>query len=35
MNQGRYVFSQIVDYIPKRQFERMAAEYKDRTDGWE
>lgn len=35
MNQGKYVFSQITDYIPKRQFERMAAEYKDRTNGWE
>ena len=35
MNQGKYVFSQITDFIPKRQFERMSAEYKDRTKGWE
>ena len=35
MNQGKYVFSQITDFIPKRHFERMAAEYDDRTKGWE
>lgn len=35
MNQGKYVFSQITDFIPKRQFERMATEYRDRTKGWE
>lgn len=35
MNQGKYVFSQITDFIPKRYFERMAAEYDDRTKGWE
>ena len=35
MNQGKYVFSQITDFIPKRQFERLAAEYNDRTKGWE
>ncbi len=35
MNQGKYVFIQITDFIPKRYLERMAAEYDDRTKGWE
>ena len=34
MNKGRYVFSQIVDYIPKRYFERLVEQSNDRTKGW-
>ena len=35
MNQGKYVFSQITDFIPQRHTERMATEFRDRTKGWE
>lgn len=34
MNQGKYVFSQIVEFIPQRHFERIMKKYKDRTDRW-
>lgn len=34
MNQGHYVFSQIVRVLPKRYFERLVAKYPDRTGKW-
>ncbi len=34
MNQGKYVFSQIVKFIPQRYFERLMTKYKDRTENW-
>lgn len=30
---GKYVFAQIVQFLPKRYFERLAIKYKDRTAG--
>jgi hypothetical protein len=33
MNVGKYVFAQIVQFLPKRYFERMVIKYKDRTAG--
>lgn len=40
MNAGRYIFSQIVDFFPKRKFERIMESrvrdnVKDRTLGWQ
>lgn len=40
MNAGRYIFSQIVDFLPKRKFERIMESrvrdnVKDRTLGWQ
>jgi len=34
MNQGKYIFSQIVEFIPQRYFERLMTRYKDRTENW-
>lgn len=34
MNQGKYIFSQIVEFIPQRYFERMMTRYNDRTGKW-
>lgn len=34
MHIGQYVFAQIVDYLPQRQFRRIAAIYDDHTKGW-
>lgn len=34
MNQGKYIFSQIVEFIPQRYFERIMEKYKDRTVQW-
>lgn len=34
MNNDRYVFSQMVDFLPKRYFERLVAECVDRTKSW-
>lgn len=34
MNQGKYVFSQITEFIPQRYFERIMVKYKDRTGQW-
>ena len=34
MNQGKYVFSQIAEFIPQRYFERIMVKYKDRTGQW-
>ncbi|MGI6757286.1 MAG: IS4 family transposase [Bacteroidaceae bacterium] len=31
MNVGKYVFAQIVQFLPKRYFERLVSNYKDRT----
>jgi len=31
MNTGKYVFSQIVEFLPKRYFERLIINCKDRT----
>ena len=40
MNAGRYIFSQIVDFLPKRKFERIMEhrtknKVEDRTLGWQ
>jgi hypothetical protein len=34
MNQGKYVFIQITEFIPQRYFERIMVKYKDRTGQW-
>lgn len=34
MNNGRYVFSQMVDFLPKRYFERLVKERNDKTMNW-
>lgn len=35
MNEGKYIFSQIVDFIPQRQFRRMIARaVQDKTRDW-
>lgn len=33
MNVGKYVFAQIVQFLPKRYFERLVIKHKDRTAG--
>jgi hypothetical protein len=33
MNIGKYVFAQIVEFLPKRYFERLVIKHKDRTAG--
>lgn len=33
MNVGKYVFTQIVQFLPKRYFERLVIKHKDRTAG--
>lgn len=33
MNVGKYVFAQIVEFLPKRYFERLVIKHKDRTVG--
>lgn len=40
MNAGRYVFSQMVDFLPKRKFERLMLNrikngIADPTQGWQ
>jgi hypothetical protein len=34
MNVDRFVFSQIIDFLPKRYFERLVASSADRTQNW-
>lgn len=34
MNKGKYVFSQITDFLPQQEFIKMAADVNDRTGGW-
>ena len=34
MNSGKYIFSQIAEFIPQRYSERIIAKYKDRTGQW-
>ena len=34
MHIGRYVFSQITEFLPQRQFRRIVARYDDRTSKW-
>jgi hypothetical protein len=34
MHIGKFVFAQIAEYIPQRQFRRIVAKYNDRTRGW-
>ncbi len=35
MNSGKYIFSQITDFLPKRYFERLVMTISnDRTQGW-
>lgn len=34
MNNSRYVFSQMVDFLPKRYFERLVKECNDKTKNW-
>lgn len=35
MHQGRFIFSQIVDFLPKRKFERIVQEHQDKTMKWQ
>lgn len=35
MHQGRYIFSQLTDFIPKRKFERIVKEHQDNTIRWQ
>lgn len=34
MNSGQYIFSQMAKFLSKRQFNRIASKYPDRTEGW-
>ena len=34
MHIGKYVFAQITQFLPQRQFRRILAKYDDRTSGW-
>ena len=34
MNNGRYVFSQMVDFLSKRYFERLVKDCNDKTKNW-
>ncbi len=34
MHIGTFVFAQIVQFLPQRQFRRILAKYNDRTTGW-
>jgi len=34
MHVGKYVFAQITQFLPQRQFRRILAKYNDRTSGW-
>lgn len=34
MHIGKFVFAQIVQFLPQRQFRRIVAKYDDRTRGW-
>ena len=34
MNQGHYVFSQVVKFLPHRYFERLVSNTPDRTQEW-
>ena len=34
MHIGRYVFAQITQFLPQRQFNRIVAKFGDRTKGW-
>ena len=34
MHIGTFVFAQIVQFLPQRQFRRILAKYNDRTKGW-
>ena len=34
MHTGKFVFAQIVQFLPQRQFRRILAKYNDRTKGW-
>ncbi|MCR5574962.1 MAG: IS4 family transposase [Bacteroidaceae bacterium] len=34
MHVGKYVFAQITQFLPQRQFRRILAKYDDRTKGW-
>ena len=34
MHIGKYVFAQITQFLPQRQFRRILAKYDDRTKGW-
>ena len=34
MHIGKFVFAQITEFLPQRQFRRIVAKYNDRTTGW-
>lgn len=34
MHTGIFVFAQIIQFLPQRQFRRIAAKFNDRTNGW-
>lgn len=35
MPQGRYLFSQITDYLPKNKFNQIVSQYPDNTKRWQ
>jgi len=35
MNFGKYIFSQIADFLPKRYFERLVMKSIDKSKNWE
>lgn len=34
MHIGKFVFAQITEFLPQRQFRRIVAKFNDRTMGW-
>ena len=34
MHIGKFVFAQITEFLPQRQFRRIVTKYNDRTTGW-
>lgn len=34
MNDGKYIFSQIVEFLPTKHFQRLVQKHDDRTRGW-
>ena len=35
MNIGKYIFSQMVEFLPQRYFERLVEKSRDRTKKWQ
>ncbi len=34
MHIGKFVFAQIIEFLPQRQFRRIVTKYNDRTTNW-